>query len=384
MDHPQRRGIALGTGIVLAIGGTLWGNVPLAAWGIAVGTLAAAAILWARVGWRGVGVAVRFHPERVFISERTEIRVTVANAKRLPVPLMRLAVWLPPGLDAVDERGPATIRGFRRRLYLPGRSEARLALPLRASRRGEYRVRLIEAELSDPFGLTPLGREITPPAELLVMPEPRIEIPAEVRRRLPFGAPAPLAFMYEQPERFAGVRPYEAGDPLSRIHWKLTGHSGVLQTKLFEPTRSADVLLVLDLAVGEPFWDSVYPDIAEDTIGWGSFVAKQAVASGWRIGLMANAHMTRGRGAIRVLPSSARGHEAALFAAMARMPNEPTSDLAPMLREVGRGLSRTAAMVVISPRPGPWLREEMEVVRRRGIEVVGLSPIEARLAEAIQ
>jgi uncharacterized protein (DUF58 family) len=331
-----------------------------------------------------VEVTVRFHPERVFISERTEVRVTVTNAKRLPVPLMRLSVWLPVGLNPVDERGPATIRGFRRRLYLLGHSEAHLSLPIQAARRGEYHLRLIEAELSDPFGLTPLTREIAPPAELLVMPEPRIEIPADVRRRLPFGVPAPLAFMYEQPERFAGVRPYESGDPLNRIHWKLTGHSGVLQSKLFEPTRSADVLLVLDLAVGEPFWDSIYPEIAEDTIGWGSFVGREAVRSGWRIGLVANAHLSRGRGPIRVLPSSARGNEAALFAAMARMPNEPSSDLAPMLREVGRGLSRTAAVVVISPRPGAWLREEIEVVRRRGLDLVELSPIEARLAEAVR
>jgi uncharacterized protein (DUF58 family) len=382
VDHPQRRSIALGSGLFFLLLGALVSNVALAAWGIAVSTMSVAAMLWVRVGWREVDVSVRFYPERVFISERTEVRIHIRNAKRLPVPLMRLGVWLPVGLSPVEEHGPGTIRGFRRRLYLPGNSEASLALPIQASRRGEYRLRLIEAELSDPFGLTPLHREITPPVDLLVMPEPRIEIPVEVRRRLPFGSPAPLAFMFEQPERFAGVRPYEAGDPLNRIHWKLTGHSGVLQTKLFEPTRTADTVLVLDLATGEPFWDSVYPDIAEDTIGWASFVARQAVASGWRIGLVANAHLSRGRGPIRVLPSSAHGHEAALFAALARMPNEPTSDLAPLLREVGRGLSRTAVVVVISPRPGPWLREEIEVVRRRGLEVVELSPVEARLADS--
>src|SRR5919198_2074515 len=382
MDHPRRRAIALGSGLVLLLAGALAANTALTAWGIAVSTMSVAAMLWARVAWNGVEISVRFYPERVFISERTEVRVHVRNDKRLPIPLMRLGVWLPPELSPIDEAGPPTIRGFRRRLYLPGKAEARLALPIRASKRGEYRLRLIEAELSDPFGLTPLHRELAPPPDLLVMPEPRIEIPIEVRRRLPFGTPAPLAFMFEQPERFAGVRPYEAGDPLSRIHWKLTGHSGALQTKLFEPARTADVVLALDLAVGEPFWDSVYPEIAEDTIGWASFVARQAVASAWRIGLVANAHLSRGRGPIRVLPSSARGHEAGLFATLARMPNEPSSDLAPMLRELGRGLSRTAAVVVISPRPGPWLREEIEVVRRRGLEMVELSPIEARLAEA--
>src|SRR2546423_287779 len=168
MDHPRRRSIALGSGLVVLVAGALVSNVAMAAWGIAVSAMAAASMLWAREGWRGVDISVRFYPERVFISERTEVRVHVTNTKRLPVP-----------------------------------------------------------------------------------------------------------FMFEQPERFAGVRPYEAGDPLSRIHWKLTGHSGILQTKLFEPARSADVVLALDLAVGEPFWDSIYPEIAEDTIGWASFVGRQ-------------------------------------------------------------------------------------------------------------
>src|SRR5439155_5534843 len=129
---------------------------------------------------------------------------------------------------------------------------------------------------------------------------------------------------------------------------------------------AADVVPLLDLAVGEPFWDSVYPEIAEDTIGWASFLARQALTSGWRVGLVANTHLSRGRGPLRVPPSSAGGHEAALFAALARMPNEPTSDLAPVLRDVGRGLGRNASVVVVSARPGRWLEHEMTVLRRRG------------------
>src|SRR2546428_13548638 len=98
------------------------------------------------------------------------------------------------------------------------------------------------------------------------MPEPRIAIPATVRRRLPFGAPAPAQRMFEDRERFAGVRLYEPGEPLNRVHWKLSAHAGKLQIKLFEPTRTARAQLALDLATGEPFWVSLYPVIAERTI----------------------------------------------------------------------------------------------------------------------
>jgi len=368
--------------VFLGIVGSLLQNLALVTWGLAVAALAGGAMLWARVAWNQVEVTARFRPQRVFAGEPVRVIVRIANRKGLPLPSVRLSVWLPPSLAPQDEVGPPTIRGFRRRLSMAGGSEVTLELPFTASQRGEHHLRLIEMEIADPFGLVPVHREVAPPEDLLVMPEPRIPVPVEVRRRLPFGAPAPFLRMYEQPERFAGVRPYQAGDPLNRIHWKLTGHSGHLQVKLFEPTRSADVLLVMDLSVGEPFWDAIYPEIAEDTIGWASFLARLAVGAGWRVGLMANTHLSQGRGALRVLPSSARGNEAALFAAMARMPNEPTGDLAPMLRETGRHLGRTVAAVVITPRPGPWLREEMEVLKRRGIEVVEVSPIEARLSGA--
>jgi len=381
-DSPRRRQIALGVAVVLGFAGTLTANVPLVAWALGVGAMAGAATVWARMAWREVEVSVRFRPRRAFIGEPVEVHVHLENRKRFPLPLVRLGVWLPEGLAPAGQGGPSTIRGFRRRLKLPGKAEIDLRFPVEPEHRGEYRLRLVEMEVSDPFGLAPVYREITPPEQLLVMPEPRIGIPVEVRRRLPFGAPAPSLRMYEQPERFAGVRPYEPGDPLNRIHWKATAHAGALHTRLFEPTRTADVFLVLDLAVGEPFWDSVYPEIAEDTIGWASFLARQALTSGWRVGLVANTHLSEGRGALRVPPSTAHGHEAALFAALARMPNEPTSDLAPVLRDLGRGLGRNATAAVIAPRAGPWLTEEIEVLRRRGVEVVQLSPVEARLAEA--
>ena len=351
-------------------------------WAAGVAGLAVAAILWSRAAWRGVDVHAEFRPARVFTGEPVWLRVRVRNAKRLPLPVVNVRAWLPPGLMPGDASGPATIRGFHRRMSIPGGAEVVLELPVRVLRRGEYWLERVVVEVADPFHLAPMERLSKPQAALVVFPEPRIQIPVEIMRRLPFGAPARAARVFEERERFAGVRPYEAGDPLNRIHWRLTGHSGALQTKLFEPTRTPDAMLVLDLSVGEPFWDAIYPEIAEDTIGWASFIARRAVDSGWRVGLVANTHLTRGRGPLRVPAGRGGDHEAALFLALARMPNEPTSDLAPLLREVGRLAQRDTTVVLISPRPGPRLRQDVVALRRRGVEVVELSPLEAVLTEA--
>lgn len=367
--------------VVVTVGAVAAGQRALVAWGVALICVAGASMAWARHAWRGVEVEAAFRPARVFAGEPFTLIVRLSNRKRLPVPIVRLTIWLRPGLLVADGVQGSTARGHRRQVSLPASSDTVISLPVVAAHRGEYALERIAVELADPFDLAPMTRDVRSECEVLVMPEPRIHVPIEVIRRLPFGVPSRAPRIFEERERFAGVRPYEPGDPLNRIHWRLTGHSGVLQTKLFEPTRSADVELILDLALGEPFWDSVYPDIAEDTIGWASFIARRAVEGGWRIGLIANTHLSRGRGLLRVPASTAQGHEALLFGALARMSNEPTVDLAPVLREEGRRLARGTIAVVLSPQPGPGLTRELGVLRRRGIDVIELSALDARIWE---
>jgi uncharacterized protein (DUF58 family) len=365
----ERRIVMVFLATILFVAACAGGAASLAVWAAGAAAYAGLGALWGRMAWRDVTVDVRLAPARVFAGEPVELIVRIANGKRLPLPVVRIALPLPEGL--MPERGAAgaSLRGFRRTVAVPGRSEVAVSFAVAAARRGEYHVGKISIELADPFDLSPIARELNPQADVLVMPDPRVRVPVDVLRRLPFGVPTRAPQIFEERERFAGVRPYEAGDPLNRIHWRLTGHAGVLQTKLFEPTRSADVLLALDLANGEPFWDSIYPDIAEDVIAWASFLARRALMAGWRVGLVGNTHLRRGRGPLRVPSSAAVGHEAALFAALARMPNEPTSDLAPVLREAARPLGRGTVVVALSARPGRGLLHELDALRRRGLTV---------------
>jgi uncharacterized protein (DUF58 family) len=324
-----------------------------------------------------VSVEVGFEPARAFIGEEIVVRVRIENAKRLPLPIVRALVRFPPGLLPEPEPDPTALRGHRRRLSIGGRSAVELRLPVVATARGEYWLEGVDLELSDPFDLAPVRRELEVERPLLVMPEPRVGVPLRIARRLPFGSPAPAARLFEDREHFAGVRDYEPGDPMRHVHWRLSAHAGELQTKRYEPTRSAEVLFAVDLSNGEPYWHAVDPATAEETIGWASYLARQAIHAGWRTGLVANTHLRKGRGPLRVPPTTQTRSEAALFVALARMPNQPTSDLGPVLREVGRRLVRRTTVIVISPRPGPSLVGEMEVLRRRGSDVVHLSPLEA-------
>jgi len=374
VDTRERRQIALTIAGVVGVFALAWGEVTIVLWCAAIATIAIAAGAWAARAWRALEVEAGFEPARAFVGEDVSVRLTIRNRKRIPLPIVRVLVRFPLGLLPDPDPNPTALRGHRRRVSMSGRSELTLHLPVYAPSRGEYFLEGVELEVSDPFDLAPVRKAVDVERPLQVMPVPRVGVPLKIARRLPFGSPAAAARLFEDREHFAGVRAYEPGDPMHHVHWKASAHLGRLQTKRYEPTRSAEVLFALDVANGEPFWYGVDPETAEESIGWASYLARQAIHAGWVTGLVANTHLRKGRGPLRVPPSTSRRTESALFAALARMPNQPTSDLAPVLREYGRRLVRRTTIVVISPRVGPALRHEMAVLRRRGSDVIHLAP----------
>ena len=52
--------------------------------------------------------------------------------------------------------------------------------------------------------------------------------------------------LYEDPTRNAGVREYQPGDPLNRVHWGATARCGALHSKIYEPSTVAGATIVLD------------------------------------------------------------------------------------------------------------------------------------------
>jgi uncharacterized protein (DUF58 family) len=93
--------------------------------------------------------------------------------------------------------------------------------------------------------------------------------------------------LFEDPSRIAGVREYRRGDALNRIHWKSTARTGVLHSKVFEPSCVAGVTLLLDFhqdsypAVGEPYRS----DLAVTTV---ASLANAVYELGQQIGLVTN------------------------------------------------------------------------------------------------
>ena len=110
---------------------------------------------------------------------------------------------------------------------VPGRGRRdTMFYQLKCNRRGYHQIGPLVVETGDLFGLHRRYRVLTSPHFLLVYPEVVPLEGYELASRRPIGEVRLSHRLYEDPTRIAGVRPYEAGDPLNRIHWRATARTG--------------------------------------------------------------------------------------------------------------------------------------------------------------
>src|SRR6185503_18358441 len=109
----------------------------------------------------------------------------------------------------------------------------------------------------------------------------------EIASRRPIGEIRLQHRLYEDPTRIAGVRRYERGDPLNRVHWRATARTGVLHSKVYEPSSIAGATLLLDFHE-RSFAPEDEPVRSELAVTATASIAGAIFQMGQQIGLVSN------------------------------------------------------------------------------------------------
>jgi uncharacterized protein (DUF58 family) len=221
------------------------------------------------------------------IGDKVAVIVNIRNGGRLPVPWLLVEDSLPKG--ALNQASP--------RLSLDGKRISIMRLGARAQKsllyqvtflmRGYYQIGPVLLESGDLFGLHRRFRLETKPQFVLVFPNIVPLRGYELSSRRPIGEVRLTHRLFEDPTRIAGVREYQHGDPLNRVHWRATARTGTLYCKMYEPSCIAGVTLLLD------FHQSVYdarrePQRSELAITATASLANAVYQLGQQIGLVTN------------------------------------------------------------------------------------------------
>jgi uncharacterized protein (DUF58 family) len=193
------------------------------------------------------------------IGGSTEVSVTLKNSGGLPI-LWVLVEDLIPDYSTRQKPPRMTIKGKRLQVVTLGARQARsINYTVTFLTRGYYPLGPTLLETGDVFGLHRRHRVIGKPVYVMVYPKivplPKYDFASE----RPIGEVRLQNRLFEDPTRTAGVREYQVGDPLQRVHWKVTARTGILHCRVYEPTSLAGATILVDFhldgypARGEPF-----------------------------------------------------------------------------------------------------------------------------------
>ena len=221
------------------------------------------------------------------VGDMVTVALGVENQSGLPVPWVLLEDLLPRA--ALAQRPPAlAVKGSRIHLaMLAGHGRRTLFYQFECNQRGYYQLGPLVLETGDLFGLHRRFRLVTAPHFVTVYPEVVTLEGFDVASRRPIGEVLLAHRLFEDPTRIAGVRAYEAGDPLNRIHWRATARTGLLHSKVYEPSTVVGATIVLDFH-RESYLAAHEPYRSELAVTTAASLANAVYEMGHQVGLVTN------------------------------------------------------------------------------------------------
>ncbi|MBT6722952.1 MAG: DUF58 domain-containing protein [Planctomycetaceae bacterium] len=247
-----------------------------------------AASLWLSKNWAAQLSATRECSQlKADIDDHVGIELEVTNRGKLPVPWILLEDMLskkafshsPPSLELQSSRIKLTM--------LRANQSKKLQYHFKCNRRGFYQLGPVVLETGDLFGLHRRFQIRSKPQYLTVYPKVVPIDGYELSSRRPIGEIKMTHRLFEDPTRIAGVRAYQEGDPLNRIHWRATARTGKLQSKIYESSTVAGLTVILDFHE-KAFQRQHEPIRSELAVTAAVSVANTVQLLGHQVGLLTN------------------------------------------------------------------------------------------------
>ena len=222
----------------------------------------------------------QLRPARVHAGGSSRVELAVGNRGRRRSPVLTVRDSVVPAPDSAGAMGgDGTPRRARFLLapLSPGHTDiATYRLPAEA--RGTYDVGPLEAHAADALGLWSRVSVIAPAVDLTVYPAVEAVVPLPHTRGDDPTAGAPrAAAIGPSGDDFYGLRAYQMGDDLRRVHWPSTARTGELVVRQLEQPWQGRATVLLDVRAGIH---------SEDTFEVGVSAAASILLASWRAGAL--------------------------------------------------------------------------------------------------
>ncbi|MDQ0297930.1 uncharacterized protein (DUF58 family) [Salibacterium salarium] len=200
--------------------------------------------IWKKRMWNHIHPVLHLSQTRLFNGQSFSIEASLSNEKWLPL------VWL----EWEHPRQPGILWGEEQKhhyiirlLWLLKYQKISWDITGQAMQRGVYKIGDITLRSGDPFRLTEQEKKWPLAKTLYVYPELRSVTVPLLSASMPWEMRGKKGGIVEDPLLIQGVRDYESGDDWRNIDWRATAKTGELQTRMYEPIMTKQLIICLDV-----------------------------------------------------------------------------------------------------------------------------------------
>ena len=335
-----------------------------------------AARIWDKYSFRSVSHSRSLNRQRAFIGDTVDYSVSLDNDKVLPLIWVDIQDSFPEGLDLVG----ATMRGTGLEAnrqhtitssLLPYQ-KATWKYSMKCRERGYHRIGPVRLRTGDIFGFSSAETRYTEFDHILVYPRvldiENLLFPPEH----PLGEITSTRPIYFDTNRVVGQRDYRPRDPLKHIDWKATARARSLQTKVFEPVVSLNMLIVMNGSTRENTWQGSNRRMFERTVTVAASAADRAERRGFSYGVISNAVASYSGKWINVPMGASSNQLSMTLEALAMAAPYVVAPLSEVLNSERDSLPSGTTILLVSPSIGDSLVEEIAGIRQHGFPVAVL------------
>ena len=328
---------------------------------------------WDRFAFRQVTHSRTLSQSRAFIGDTLDYTVTLSNEKLLPLIWVDLQDSFPEGLElpGANLRGSGTevTRQHTITTSLLPYQRVSWKYTLKCTARGYHRIGPVRLRSGDIFGFSSAETYLSGVDHLLVYPRivdlgdlvfPEEHPLGEARGRKP---------VHQDTTRFLRQRDYNPTDPMKHIDWKATARRLRLQTKVFEPVVSLNVLIALNASTSEFAWQGSNRRYFERAVTAAASVANDAAKLGYSFGLVSNAVASFSGKWLSVPLGASSSQLALVLEALAMAGPYVVTPLVDVLRGEAASLPPGATVVLVTAIMTPGLAQEAAEIKARGYQV---------------
>jgi uncharacterized protein (DUF58 family) len=332
--------------------------------------------VWSRFGMGRVEYERRLGATRAVAGDTVPLDVTIWNRKPLPLPWIAaddlvtdgIGIRERPMMERDDER--LGRRVLANAWALAWYERVVRHFHLEATRRGLYEFGPVRLRVRDILGRDAGGGEVAADEMLLVGPR-TVPVRHSGRDAAPIGERRARSSLHADPALFGGVRPFQPGDPLRRIHWRATARLGTTVSRRYEPARGSEVVIAIDVqTIPGPHWEMTYNDAAfEGLCVAAASLARQLLAEGASCGIAAASFTGTIQRLAYLPPQASHGQLARVTEVLARIGPISSGPYAGLLTWLTRRVAPGSVVLTLSARDPRSYLPAMQRLTRSGYRV---------------